>query len=281
MSPTLPPSNYQSLQADPRFGFVFSNAAGKTACTTLVIAIHGSDRDVDGMIAALRDGFGDRDIAILAPFFPYQIDNTDHADGYKFLVSAGIDYAAILESMIAECQGLHGDFDTTYLYGFSGGAQFAERYGLFCAARLSGLVIAAPGNVTLIDETLEWWPGLAGVKAETRRAPDLQALRQIPVAIMVGAQDCNSGLVARPVGTPHGSAFEAVAGNSRLARARTLHRSFQNAGISSSLREIADIAHDLHPMTLNAADQIAQWIDAQNDAQNTVTTSTNKRGMAL
>ncbi|WP_083607704.1 hypothetical protein [Thalassospira sp. TSL5-1] len=272
MSSTFPPSNYQSLQADPRFGFVFSQAPGATTCKTLVIAIHGSDRDVDGMIAALREGFGDRDIAILAPFFPYQIDNADHSDGYKFLVSAGFDYAAILESMIAECQNLQGDFDTAYLYGFSGGAQFAERYGLFCAANLSGLVIAAPGNVTLIDDTLEWWPGLDGAKAQTHRTPDLQSLRQIPVAIMVGAQDCNKGLVARPAGTPHGSAYEAVAGDSRLARAHTLHRSFQNAGISSSLREIADVAHDLRPMTLNAANQIAQWIDAPDTS---ITSSTN------
>tara|TARA_R110000751_G_scaffold23225_3_gene64597 strand:+ start:13567 stop:14391 length:825 start_codon:yes stop_codon:yes gene_type:complete len=266
VSALFPPSNYCPLQADPRFGFVFSPAPDKKGRNALVIAIHGSDRDVDGMIAALRDGFGDREIAILAPFFPNQIDNTDHADGYKFLVSGGIDYADVLDAMIAQSKALDGDFDTAYLYGFSGGAQFAERYGLFCAAHLCGLVIAAPGNVTLIDETLEWWPGLAGAKAQTDRAPDLKSLRQIPVAVMVGAQDCTRGLVARPLGTPHGSAFEAVAGDSRLARARTLHASFQNAGISSSLREIADVAHDLHPMTRNAADQIARWIDVKNTA---------------
>lgn len=257
---------------DPRFGFLFSptdassddDVDSKVTKPPLVIVAHGSDRDAAGMLDAMRQGLAGRSVAILAPLFAAEIDGEDHSDGYKFLVSAGIDYIAVTKSMIAAASLLSGGFGRVYLFGFSGGAQFAHRYALFCASELSGLVVASPGNVTLLDETYEWWPGLGGAAAAIGREIDIQSLCRIPVEIIIGSQDRAAGLVQRPAGTLHGSPYEGLAGASRLERARSLTRSLQSHGIRTALHEMDGVGHELRPVTLKAAALIAQWIDAEN-----------------
>lgn len=253
---------YTPLVEDQRFGFAFSSASADQAGLPLVIVAHGSDRDVTGMVTAMREGLGDRGASILAPLFPSTIGGEDHSDGYKFLISGGIDYTALTKAMINNAPAPGGRFGSVYLYGFSGGAQFAERYALFHSAMLSGLVLASPGSVTLLDETVEWWPGLAGACAAIGISPDLASLRGIPAAIVIGSEDRVVGLVARPPGSPHGSIHEGLAGNSRLERARSLYASFRNSGIETSLHEVEGAAHNLQPVTLKAAEVIARWIDA-------------------
>ncbi|MDR6817543.1 putative esterase [Neorhizobium sp. 2083] len=218
-----------------------------------------------GMVAAMREGLGDREVSILAPLFPATLGGEDHSDGYKFLISGGIDYIALTKAMINNAAAPGGRFGPIYLYGFSGGAQFAERYALFHSATLSGLVLASPGSVTLLDDTVEWWPGLAGACAAIGLSPDLASLCGIPVAIVIGSEDRVAGLVARPPGSPHGSIHEGLAGNSRLERARSLYASFRNSGIEASFHEVEGVAHNLQPVTLKAAEMIAQWIDAAEE----------------
>lgn len=255
---------------EPRFGFLFSPAGApveegadpSAAKAPLVIVAHGSDRDAAGMLEAMREGLGGRAVSILAPLFASEIDGEDHSDGYKFLVSAGIDYISVTKSMIAAASRLGGGFGSVYLFGFSGGAQFAHRYALFCASELSGLVVASPGNVTLLDETLEWWPGLGGAAAAIGRATDIASLRKLPVGIIIGSEDRAGGLVARPAGAPHGSLYEGVAGASRLERAHSLSQSLRSHDIQTVLHEIEGVGHELRPVTLKAAELIARWIDA-------------------
>lgn len=271
----LPASDtlFQALPSDRRFSFVYSPAPSGTADRPLVIAIHGSDRDVVGMMACLRDGLGNREVSILAPLFPARLNDEDHSDGYKFLVSAGICYLALMQAMIASISAPGGRFGRRYMFGFSGGAQFAQRYGLFCAAELDGLVLAAPGGVTLLDEGVEWWPGLLGAEVAVARPLALPALRRLPVEIIIGDEDRNAGLVARAVGAPHGSAFENLAGNNRVDRARSLHASLTQAGVAAGYHELAGVAHALRPVTLKSADLIARWIDTaeQNNPSRPIT----------
>lgn len=258
-------------QGVPRFGFLFSPAEAppdgdvdsSVVKPPLVIVVHGSDRDAAGMLDAMREGLAGRRVAILAPLFAAEIDGEDHADGYKFLVSRGIDYISVMKSMIAAAPLLSGDFGRVYLFGFSGGAQFAHRYALFCASELSGVVVASPGNVTLLDETFEWWPGLCGAAAAIGRETDIQSLCRIPVEIIIGSQDRAAGLVQRPAGTPHGSPYEGLAGASRLERAHSLTKSFKSHGIRTALHEMDGVGHELRPVTFKAAALIAQWIDAE------------------
>lgn len=255
---------------EPKFGFLFSPAESavdeqletKVGKAALVVVAHGSDRDAAGMLAAMREGLAGRLASILAPLFPCDVGGEDHADGYKFLVAGDINYVSVTKSMIAAAAQLTGGFGDIYLFGFSGGAQFAQRYALFCASELSGLVVASPGNVTLLDETLEWWPGLAGASKAVGLPTDLVSLRQLPVEIIIGSEDRAAGLVARPVGSPYGSIHESVAGASRLERAHSLSKSFQACDIPAPVHELQGVGHELRPITLKAAELIGRWIDA-------------------
>lgn len=247
------------LAGDPRFSFAWMSSAADMAAAPLLIAVHGSERDH----LATRDAFlglaQAAPISILAPLFPQNVAEAGYADGYKFLREEGVDYVDLLEQMVA--QFLPGTSDAGfYLFGFSGGAQFAQRYALFAAGRVQGLLLAAPGAVTLLDEGVEWWPGLAGAEAAIGRKADLDALRRVPVAVTVGANDVSPGIVRNDVTARNGSAHADLAGPTRLARARRLHQSFLDLGASSQFIEIAHTDHKLLPNAHAAAEVVAKWL---------------------
>ncbi|MGU3575545.1 alpha/beta hydrolase [Brucellaceae bacterium C25G] len=258
-SETLNPE-YHALQVDPRFGYAFLPAASVKQAP-LVIVTHGSDRDWKGIVEYMREGLGAHHASILAPFFPAQLDGEAHGDGYKFLYSQGIDYIALMQAMLNDAFETYGKPTAIYLLGFSGGAQFAQRYALFCGADLSGLVLAAPGGVTLLDETLEWWPGLQGAEDAVGYKPDLVSFKRLPVEIIIGDQDMSAGLVDRPAGVPHGTAFSGFAGATRIERARRLHVDLSVNEVRCGYHELSGVAHELKPTTLKAAELISHWID--------------------
>lgn len=238
---TLSPELHE-LNADPRFSYAFEPAAGGVAQAPLIIVAHGSNRDWCAIMQHMRDGLGLRHASILAPLFPALIDGAAHGDGYKFLLSQGIDYIALMRAMLKQALQQHGQPSACYLLGFSGGAQFAQRYALFCAAELDGLVLAAPGGVTLPDETIEWWPGLQGAESAVGHSLDLAAFKKLPVEIIIGDQDLNAGLVDRPAGVAHGSAFAGLAGATRVERARRLHGDLNACGMHCGYHELGGVS---------------------------------------
>ena len=137
------------------------------ASRPLLLAVHGSDRDYRGTLAAFASLADRRDVSILAPLFPAGAVNAGVDGGYKFLREAGADYILLLDAMLAAFSKVASfDAQQLYLFGFSGGGQFALRYGLVAASQLAGLIIAAPGNVTLLDDAL---PGGRGPAAWRKR----------------------------------------------------------------------------------------------------------------
>lgn len=146
-------------EADSRFAYAWTLAPSRRPDRPLLIAVHGSARDH----LQTRDAFDDlaarQDINVFAPLFPADVTHPGYSDGYKFLREPGIDYAMLLESMVAAFRARFAlGSQPAYLFGFSGGAQFALRYALVAAGKLSGAVIAAPGAVTLLDTELPGGP---------------------------------------------------------------------------------------------------------------------------
>lgn len=247
------------LACDPRFSFAWMSSAADMAAAPLLIVVHGSERDHLATREAFRELAETRSISILAPLFPQNVAEPGYADGYKFLREDGVDYVDLLEQMVAQFMPDNPDAEF-YLFGFSGGAQFAQRYALFAARRVKGLLLAAPGAVTLMDDDVEWWPGLAGASAAIGRTPDLAALRRVPVAITVGANDVSPGIIRNDVTARNGSAHADLAGPTRLARARRLHQSFLDLGATSQFIEIAHTDHKLLPNAHAAAEVVAKWL---------------------
>ncbi|QRF69360.1 alpha/beta fold hydrolase [Ponticoccus alexandrii] len=226
----------------------------------VLLAIHGSDRDVRGCI----DGFSpiaDRlDLHLLAPLFPDDPANSVAADSYKFLVDGGHDHLAEMDAaLLAFCRMTGAAQDQTILFGFSGGAQFAHRYAYFRPRTLSGLIIAAPGNVTLPTEKETWWAGLDQAEETIGSAPDLTALREVAIAVLVGEEDLAKGLVDRPPNGPYGHRASALAGPTRLERARRLHESYVQSGLNSRFAAIPGAGHDLQACIASAMKVLLSW----------------------
>lgn len=225
----------------------------------LVIATHGSDRDVAGLLTGL--GLEGR-VSVLAPLFPAQIDGQDTSDDYKFLVGNGTDYTALMDDILAEAIGQLGTAPRCiWLFGFSGGAQFAQRYALFRAEHLDGVLLAAPGGVTLLRDDVEWWPGLAGAEAAVGTKPQLARLAQLRTALFVGSEDQSKGVVNRGPGTRYGSVHAGMAGETRIDKAQALHDSLAALGAPVTLTFIQGAGHELAPCTEAAAQTMRDWLD--------------------
>ena len=65
----------------------------------LVIAAHGSDRDIRGLL----DGVAlEGQVSVLAPLFPAEIDGENTGDDYKFLTGGGADYLVLMDRILAD-----------------------------------------------------------------------------------------------------------------------------------------------------------------------------------
>ncbi|SLN54932.1 hypothetical protein PSM7751_02680 [Pseudooceanicola marinus] len=226
----------------------------------VLLAIHGSDRDVQGCIEGFAPLADQLDLNLLAPLFPDAPDDRVAADSYKFLVGGGHHQLANMDAaLLAFCQMIDATRDRTLLFGFSGGAQFAHRYAYFRARTLAGLIVAAPGNVTLPSRQETWWAGLDKAVEMIGEAPDLKALKKVPIAVLVGAEDLAEGLVDRTAQAPYGHRASALAGPTRLERARYLHNAYLQAGLSSQFATIPGARHNLQACISSATRIFRSW----------------------
>ncbi|WP_323776939.1 alpha/beta hydrolase [Leisingera sp.] len=224
----------------------------------LLIAAHGSDRNIRCLMAGLGlEG----QVSVLAPLFPAEIDGENTGDDYKFLTAGGADYLTLMDLILAEALTRLGAAPRQiWLFGFSGGAQFAQRYALFRAAQLDGLILAAPGGVTLLREDVDWWPGLRGAVQAVGAEPGFEALMTLRTAILVGAQDRAAGMVSRAVGTKFGARDAGLAGETRIDKARALHRSLSAHGAPVTYAELPGVGHKLAPCIEAAAAILRDWL---------------------
>ncbi|SLN11623.1 hypothetical protein PSM7751_00159 [Pseudooceanicola marinus] len=237
----------------------------------LLIAAHGSDRDLRGLLHGLDLG---GEVNLLLPYFPERVEGEDVADDYKFLRGGSADYLALMDAILEDALRHLGQAPRAlWLFGFSGGAQFAQRYALVRASRLDGLILAAPGGVTLLREDVAWWPGLKGAEAALGEAPDLAGLARLPTSILIGAEDRAAGLVSRAPGTRFGSADADLAGLSRQDKARSLRDDLAAHGTPVTYTEIAGVGHKLAPCAGAAAQILRGWLDETQDASQPQTTN--------
>jgi pimeloyl-ACP methyl ester carboxylesterase len=275
-------SGHSVLRDDPRFGFAWHLPASGKPGRPLLIAVHGSDRNW----LESRDAFiplaETCDLAILAPHFPADLTPAGGGHGYKFLAEPGIDYQTVLRTMLETFAGQYRyDRRAAHLFGFSGGAQFALRYALLNPAGLRCVILAAPGNVTLLDESLPWWAGVADVEARFGRPLDIGALRRMPFRLLVGNSDLAEGRVVHRPGEPYHSPHADYAGRNRHACIASLERSLRAAGVPASLETVPDVGHDFQPLAAVASEVLKRMLDGScQDApdliQNRITSESSR-----
>lgn len=239
------PHAFHALRSDPRVSYTLHAPPGFFADPSgyrLIVAVHGSGRAA----AAYRGAFARfaelHRCVVLAPLFPIGPCGDGHAEGYKNLVEGDMRYDLLLLAMIADLEEASGHrFGRFHLFGFSGGGQFAHRFFYVHPERLASVSIGAPGAVTRIDPTRGWWFGTRHLEAVFGKPLDLDAMRQVPIQMIVGGDDLEEFVIP-----PHLEAIIASLGpigRNRIERLQLLRENFEDAGIAVRFDLVPGVAH--------------------------------------
>jgi len=161
----------------------------------LFVTVHGISRNVEEhatLFAPYAEEYG---VVLVAPCF-----TRDRHTGYQWLgregrgLRADLALDAILEEVGASTGAAAESF---YLFGFSGGAQFAHRYALAHPDRIAGAVVAAAGWYTFPDSGTPYPYGL-GRSAELPSVRfELEHFLRVPITVFVGDADSGSESLRR------------------------------------------------------------------------------------
>lgn len=241
-------TSYFALRADQRFGYcLYVPEDFSFECAedyVLVTLIHGSDRTPHHYRTLFKAFAEAHHCVILAPLFPSHIFVEGEEANYKFLRCRDIRFDLLLLAMIDEVQSryrLHAG--RTLMHGFSGGAHFAHRFFYLHPQRLLGVSIGAPGMVTLLDPELDWHCGIRGMDQVFGVMPNIDALRQVPVQMIIGSADSETHEITIPPSDPLWMPGVNDAGRTRLERLDALRESFENAGIAVRYDEVPGVGH--------------------------------------
>ncbi|KQU55151.1 hydrolase [Bosea sp. Leaf344] len=244
----LGPTPVMACKADPRFSYclyVPPHLGKSTQPPELIVAMHGTGRGFTGY----RDGFQDfarwNNCIVLAPLFPIGVLGDDNRDGFKYMREGEIRYDMVLLAMVAEVEARYGvSFPRFALFGYSGGGHFAHRFLMLQPRRLWACSIGAPGSVTLLDPTRDWWVGTRNMAELFGAAPDIAAMKQVAVQMIVGAADLETWEITHKPGGRNWMPDANHAGRTRPERLASLKASFEQAGIPVRFDLVANMAHD-------------------------------------
>lgn len=237
---------------DTRFSYclyVPTSFEAGSADHALVVAVHGSSRTATEFRDSLAAFAEAHRCVVLAPLFPVGVMGDENGDGFKYLIERTIRYDEVLLHMAAEAGArLGAAWHRFFLFGFSGGAQFANRFLLVHPGRLWGASIAAPGSVTLLDEARGYWVGTADIEAVFGIALDIEALRTVPVQVIVGEDDTDTWEIEYVPGQPGYRDGINDAGRTRIERSRALQANLRAHGVPAELSLVPGAAHDWRPL---------------------------------
>jgi poly(3-hydroxybutyrate) depolymerase len=208
----------------------------------LLVVVHGSHRNAESYRDALADWAEEHQTVVLSPLFPSGIIEPGESNNYKQLLFHDIRYDLVLLAMVEETAAVYRiRRDRFMLYGYSGGGQFAHRFLYIHPERLQAVSIGAPGSVTLVNDTLGWWPGTANVEELFGRPLDLEKVRAVPVQMVVGSDDTGSMAGFDSKRVMPGSDR---AGRTRVERLETLRANFEAHGIGVEYTVVPGVGHE-------------------------------------
>ena len=240
------PRAFHALRCDPRVAYTlhtpphfFDDPSGYK----LIVAVHGSGRAA----AAYRDAFAsfaDRNrCVVLAPLFPIGLRGDGYEDGYKDMVEGDIRYDQLLLEMVADVEEASGhSFGRFHLFGFSGGGQFAHRFYYLNPGRLASVSIGAPGAVTRLDTTRDWWLGTRNIQSIFGTVLQVDTLREVAVQMVVGSEDLVDFVIPQRMKALIASL--GPIGCNRVERLQLLKSNFEDHGIRVQFDIVPGVGHE-------------------------------------
>src|SRR3989337_879487 len=99
---------YIACQTDPRFSYCLYVPERVTPAPTLVVYVHGTERNAAWYRDALIPFADARDCVIIAPLFPAGLIEPDDLDNYKNICFHGIRFDHVLLAMLDEVEQRYG-----------------------------------------------------------------------------------------------------------------------------------------------------------------------------
>jgi pimeloyl-ACP methyl ester carboxylesterase len=217
----------RSLSADPGQEYLVYVPSTGGERAPLFVTVHGISRNFEEH-ATLFSTWAERyGVVLAAPVFSRE----RHSD-YQRLGRAGRGPRAdlALDAIVDEIEAATGAAaEPFYLFGFSGGAQFAHRYTMAHPERVAAAALGAAGWYTFPDEGTPYPYGI-GPDADlpnVRFEPD--KFLRVPIAVFVGGADVGSENVRR------NAAVDRQQGTTRLERARNWVAAMRAAALQRGL----------------------------------------------
>jgi pimeloyl-ACP methyl ester carboxylesterase len=141
-----------------------------------------------------------------------------------------------------------------FLFGYSGGGQFAHRYLMAHPRRVASAVIASPGWYTFPDAGRSYPYGLDTASSREDLSLEPDAFLRVPLLVTVGERD-----VERDETLRRSPRVDRIQGKTRLERAErfvaAMKRSAERCGIPSpvGLRRLPDVGHSFEESVSIAA----------------------------
>lgn len=179
----------------------------------VLVAVHGISRNAREHLTAFADAAGDG-AAILAPRF-----DAGRFPSYQRLGIGRDEPRAdlMLDAALAQVAAQTGlDLRRPHLFGFSGGAQFAQRFAMLRPGAAASLHLASAGWYTFFDAAAPWPRGCARHPIGRRVMAEEAFFHRIPCHVHVGELDTDRDEALRT-----GPRVDAQQGANRRARAET------------------------------------------------------------
>ena len=250
---------YIASQVDPRFSYMLYIPKGYqeygTETCQLLVLVHGTERRPDVYIEHHREYADKNRVILLAPLFPLNTHGRQDLENYKLIDYKGTRYDLILLSMVDEAASKYRLTDNTFsMHGFSGGGHFTHRFFYLHPHRLRSISIGAPGMITLIDNTADWWVGTRDLYRRFNAKLNLAAMRRVNVHMVVGAEDTDewNEPITRDseywMGEDVKGADYTTTGKNRIERLTTLKKNYEQHGIPVTLDIVPGAEHEEIPL---------------------------------
>lgn len=233
---------------DPRFSYclyVPPAILEGGAAPDLAVIMHGTGRGFTDYRAAFS-AFGRwNNCIILAPLFPVGPLGDDNTSGFKYMIEGDIRYDKVMLAIVDEvCARYNLPSNKFGLFGYSGGGHFTHRFLMLHPDRLWAASIGAPGSVTLLDPTRDWWVGIRNFEETFGQKLDVEAMKRVPVQMVVGDADLETWEITHKPGGRYWMPDANHAGVVRPERLAKLRASFEKQGITVRFDLLPNMAHD-------------------------------------
>ena len=98
--------------------------------------------------------------------------------------------------------------------------------------------------MTLLDPTRDWWVGTRNMAELFGTAPDIEAMRKVPVQMIVGAADLETWEITHQPGNASWMPDANHAGTNRPERLASLRDNFAEHGIAARFDLVPNTPHD-------------------------------------